>query len=500
MEEYIKGANPYMPLWEHVPDGEPRVFEYNGEKRVYVYGSHDTLKTEYCGTDYVVWSAPCDNLTDWRCEGVAFSADNILYAPDVVKKGDKYYMYIAMYKGMEIWVAESSSPAGPFTNPRKTDFGFDIGVLVDDDERCYAYWGFKKCYAAEMNEDMATIKEGTLRTNMIPHCGFRDNLWDVENIDDEFSYFEAASIRKVQGKYVFIYSKRDMKGDPEHGKAPNVNAYLDYAYSDSPLSGWVYGGTIIANTGQVIERSDGTKTRAYKKSNNHGSIAEINGQWYVFYHRGTGRDGDYARQAMIEPIGAAVDKNGRLYLGKVVYDEYGEPYGCSEAEMTSQGARVDGLCAYNIISAGYSCYIDPSYGESSAYIRPVYDSNNPSAPIVNIKRKTVIGFKYISFGNESPDKLLIRVRGSAASISVATDEPGYRNIANFATELSYDYHWVGISVENTIKGKHSLFFTFETEGTCEFDAFCFEIKNSAEPESESERESGIREETESAVM
>ena len=53
MKEYIKGANPYMPLWEHVPDGEPRVFEYKGEKRVYLYGSHDTLKTEYCGYMFI---------------------------------------------------------------------------------------------------------------------------------------------------------------------------------------------------------------------------------------------------------------------------------------------------------------------------------------------------------------------------------------------------------------------------------------------------------------
>ena len=34
MTDYIKGANPYMPLREHVPDGEPRDFEHNGEKRV----------------------------------------------------------------------------------------------------------------------------------------------------------------------------------------------------------------------------------------------------------------------------------------------------------------------------------------------------------------------------------------------------------------------------------------------------------------------------------
>ena len=51
MKEYIHGANPYMPFWEHVPDGEPRVFEYKGDKRVYLYGSHDTVKTAYCGPD-----------------------------------------------------------------------------------------------------------------------------------------------------------------------------------------------------------------------------------------------------------------------------------------------------------------------------------------------------------------------------------------------------------------------------------------------------------------
>lgn len=70
MKESLKSANPYLPLWEHVPDGEPRVFEYNGERRLYVYGSHDTERSSYCGRDYVVWSAPVDDLTDWTYHGV----------------------------------------------------------------------------------------------------------------------------------------------------------------------------------------------------------------------------------------------------------------------------------------------------------------------------------------------------------------------------------------------------------------------------------------------
>ena len=62
-------GNPFLPLWEHIPDGEPYVFEdpdNEGQYRVYLYGSHDDLVTAYCGRDQVVWSAPVDNLTDWR--------------------------------------------------------------------------------------------------------------------------------------------------------------------------------------------------------------------------------------------------------------------------------------------------------------------------------------------------------------------------------------------------------------------------------------------------
>ena len=59
--------NPYLPEWEHIPDGEPRVF---GD-RVYIYGSHDEDGgDEFCLLDYVCWSAPVDDLGNWRYEGV----------------------------------------------------------------------------------------------------------------------------------------------------------------------------------------------------------------------------------------------------------------------------------------------------------------------------------------------------------------------------------------------------------------------------------------------
>ena len=58
--------NPFLPLNEYIPDGEPHVF---GD-RVYIFGSHDREGGyTFCMEDYVTYSAPVDDLSDWRYEG-----------------------------------------------------------------------------------------------------------------------------------------------------------------------------------------------------------------------------------------------------------------------------------------------------------------------------------------------------------------------------------------------------------------------------------------------
>ena len=88
-------ANPYLPGWEYIPDGEPRVF---GD-RVYIYGSHDKPNSEdFCDFRLKVWSAPVDDPTNWTCHGDCFHTradadhsadtdwtDKSLFAPDVVE-------------------------------------------------------------------------------------------------------------------------------------------------------------------------------------------------------------------------------------------------------------------------------------------------------------------------------------------------------------------------------------------------------------------------------
>ena len=73
----INAQNPYLPLWEYIPDGEPYVFEdpdNQGQYRVYIYGSHDSRKIDYCGLEQVVWSASVNDLSSWRYDGVIFTS------------------------------------------------------------------------------------------------------------------------------------------------------------------------------------------------------------------------------------------------------------------------------------------------------------------------------------------------------------------------------------------------------------------------------------------
>ena len=88
--------NPFLPLHECIPDGEPHVF---GD-RVYLFGSHDKEGGEtFCMLDYTVYSASVDDLSDWRCEGVIYRAEQdpdypnrkYMYAPDVVRGNDGKY-------------------------------------------------------------------------------------------------------------------------------------------------------------------------------------------------------------------------------------------------------------------------------------------------------------------------------------------------------------------------------------------------------------------------
>lgn len=179
--------NPYLPTWEYIPDGEPRVF---GD-RVYVYGSHDRVDSiDFCDYKLKVWSAPVDDLSRWTCHGDIFRTrdghdgksdvdwtDNLLFAPDVVEREGKYYLY-AYIVGAKGCVAVSDRPEGPFELLSRYEYNvenhydngtfIDPGVLVDDDGRVYCYCGYQGSYMCELKPNMYEMVEGTYQPDIIP--------------------------------------------------------------------------------------------------------------------------------------------------------------------------------------------------------------------------------------------------------------------------------------------------------------------------------------------
>ena len=197
--------NPYLPFWETVPDGEPHVFD----GRVYVYGSHDRRNgTLFCEEDYVCWSAPVDDLSDWRYEGIIYRKDqdpingapytgqmppcsahgdmtHCLYAPDVAKGPDgRYYLYYALDFVNVLSVAVCDTPAGAYEfldyvryeDGRLPELGrmFDPAIISEESGN-YLYYGFcppvlysgmdqNVCmdgsYVVRLADDMHTIIQG----------------------------------------------------------------------------------------------------------------------------------------------------------------------------------------------------------------------------------------------------------------------------------------------------------------------------------------------------
>ena len=397
-------GNPFMPLWEHIPDGEPYVFEdpdQPGKYRVYVYGSHDDLISEYCGRDQVVWSASVDSLNNWRYDGVILVVDKNANGEPFDAKGTADVLYAR--NGL---IAKSDRPDGPFEvcnwskdNPNQVDgvLQFDPAVFVDDDGRVYGYWGFERSYAAEFDpKTMATVKPGT---------EIVEDMISGRYQEGKFRFFD---------KYVFIYSRFTEEG--EFG-LPMSNYTLAYCYSDNPLGPWTYGGTIIDGRGREKDEQGNVIASATPDGNTHGSICEINGKWYVFYHRQTGTD-EYARQAMVAPIEVNVEegKGGKVEI--------------TEGEYTSEGFARDGLNPLERHSAGIACwytgpkpathewpnntfygsYVAASYGgeegmtkeealaSTKKYDAP-YDLRYNTNDVVNNTDGSIVGYKYFNFGN-----------------------------------------------------------------------------------------------------
>ena len=448
-----QAQNPYLPLWEHLPDGEPRVFEdpdHPGKYRAYIVGSHDVTYTAYCGNDIRLWSAPVEDLCQWRDEGPIFThfVDgqwDTMFAPDLVEVKDKqsgkktYYLYPhSRGFGRVAMVCKGDRPDGPFVPINLTEDGrrclpgslidFDPSVYVEEitDKkdpdyakgfRAYVYYGFQHSTACELDPDnMYAMRPGTeLHDYFIPASASYGKVRDPEGTTypslvkgqnpGDFNFFEASSIRRVGNKYVMVFSGYS---GPDYGLG-STNSALRYAFGDSPLGPWRSGGVLVDSRG-VVPNADGTQLITTNAAHNtHGSLQEINGQWYVFYHRPPRGFGN-ARQAMVAPVKIVWDKKPVAKGGKVTITAY-DPFTKNNewtakasdgteytgAEVTSEGFNIFGLPPYAYYSAGIACFMTGGTN-SNEWMQDNHDVWNNSMDLAGITNGGIVGFKYFGFG------------------------------------------------------------------------------------------------------
>ena len=484
--------NPYLPNYEYVPDGEPHVF---GD-RLYVFGSHDRFGGQkFCMNDYVSWSAPVENLKDWRYEGVIYKKvqdpDNrdgkkSMYAPDVAQGPDgRFYLYYGLADQFKVNIAVCDEPAGEYAyygcvvhadgtpwGEKKTDFmPFDPGILVDDDQRIHLYAGQgplnafhaksslkhhtrDSAFHVELEADMKTIR--TEPVKIVPNCA------DSAGTGFEgHEFFEANSIRKFNGKYYFIYS--------------SVQSHeLVYAVSERPDGGFTYGGTLHSN-GDItpdsyfqaffMARTD-KKIKAYF-GNNHGSIAEVRGHYYIFGHRHTNAS-MFSRQGVAEEI--FMDEAGHF----------------AQAEMTSCGLNGGPLKGTGTYPAAIACNLQSKKGAAFSFFTTQTPSHprltqdgkdresDPGQYIANLRDGAMAGFKYFDFESDTPARISVQIRGRASGALLVYDaEDAQEPVAGISVDVN-GKTWTAASSSIRVTGKKTpLFFRYKGKG--HLDLFSFTL-------------------------
>ncbi len=483
--------NPYLPNYEYIPDGEPHVF---GD-RLYIFGSHDRFGGEkFCMNDYVAWSAPVEDLKSWRYEGVIYkkvqdpanpAGKHSMYAPDVAQGPDgRYYLYYGLADQFKVNVAVCDTPAGEYVyygcvthangipwGEQEGDFmPFDPAILVDDDGRIFLYAGqgpMNKFHASsnkkkhfrdsamvvQLESDMKTMC--TEPKKLLPNCAESEGTGF-----EQHEFFEANSIRKFNGKYYFIYS--------------SIQSHeLCYAVSHRPDGDFCFGGILHSNGDIGLEgffpvnyyiHGTDKRIRAYI-GNNHGSIVQIGGHYYIFGHRHTNAS-MFSRQGVAEEI--FMDDNGHF----------------TQAEMTSCGLNGGPLQGIGSYSAAIVCNLQSKKGACFSFFTSQNHRHprltqegadreeDPGQYIANLRDGALAGFKYFDFEKTCPTSLSVQIRGKAKGMLYVYDNANCKHpVAQIPVDLKSNV-WICAGAPVRVSGsKTPLYFCYHGKGAIDLQSF-----------------------------
>lgn len=469
--------NPYLPEGVYIPDGEPHVFG----GRLYIYGSHDLYRSgRYCAGDYVVWSAPLDDLSAFTACGTAYRRRrrgnrlglHCLWAPDCTRGADgRYYLYFCYDFENRIRVAVSGQPGGPFEylgvvrhssgRPYGTAAGdkmcFDPGVFTDEDGSTYLYSGFSPDAGLQKMLHMRGIRnvDGLggqamrLQSDMLTLAG--DPVPCIPGFENSagtgfegHEMYEASSMRKVGGRYYFIYSTFQ-------------SHELGYAIGDTPLGPFRFGGVLISNA-DLREGEDVSAARCYW-GNNHGSIEKVGEHWYVFYHRQTNKN-EQTRQGCAERIEISAD--GHIRRAEVT------SCGLNGGPLAGEG-RYPAYIACHLRSAAGACKCSNRLLERGRYRQhPCIGEYAPGRQcILGMRAGASAGFRY--FACRGQTDISVTVRGGGGKLLVSTAPQG-EACGEIALEPCKNWRTFAAPV-SLPQGTAALYFTYEGGGLLDFSEF-----------------------------
>jgi len=281
---------------------DPEILYSEKTGKFYLYPTSDGYH-EWSGNYFKVFSS--DNLVEWTDEGVMLDlpkdvswANRNGWAPCIIEKktdsGYKYYYYFSAEK--KVGVAVADNPTGPFVDSVKPLVAetpkavgrqiqeIDPDVFMDPvSGKYYLYWGSGYLAAAELNDDMVSIKEETV-TVLTPR-----------------TFREGAYVIYRNGTYYMMWSENDTRDE---------NYRVRYAMMDSPL-----GPLNIPENNLILSKVP--EKGIYGPG--HHSVIQIPGrdEWYIVYHRfnrpkgvSMGRSAGYHREVCIDKMEFGV--NGEI--------------------------------------------------------------------------------------------------------------------------------------------------------------------------------------------
>ncbi|MBN1789072.1 MAG: family 43 glycosylhydrolase [Bacteroidales bacterium] len=423
----LLSQNPIVPPGVYIADPSAHVWK---DGKLYVYGSRDESPDYYCSWNYHVLST--SDLKNWTLYENTFASkgpgdqvpysDDFLYAPDVQYKEGTYFLYYCLANNTHTeGVATSLSPAGPFINGKPIKTGginqIDPCVFIDDDGQAYYIWGQMTAKMAKLRPNMTEIDSTTIRDNLVTQ--------------KEHRFHEGGYMVKRNGIYYFVYAGLSMQ---------DMASCICYSTAASPWGPFKYGGVIVDN-----DHSDPGNW------NNHGSLVEFNGQWYVFYHRAT--HGCYTmRKACLEPI------------------TFNEDGSINEVEMTTQGASGP-LSALHQMDAERACLL-----HGNLRIQVLGTDNEELAEIREGDRAA---YKYIDFG-KGVKNVTFRVApgAEAGTISVCLNDPWGWTVATVRIPGDGDgktYTTITVPV-SFVTGVHAVWLKFNAAESSDYKVDWFVFK------------------------